>query len=141
MHMYLQTDRLLLRRFTPADVNLLVALNSDPAVMRFVTGGTPTPRAVIEDDLLPGYLASYARYAGFGFWPALEQATGTVPRRWSRVPRAVARYSAARSWRSFSVSARAETPARKCSRARTAAAPLDAPPSGSRSDGRTRNPA
>lgn len=77
MHIYLQTDRLLLRRFTPDDADLLVELNSDPQVMRFVSGGTPTPRAVIEHDFLPRYLAYYQRYAGFGFWPSLEVATGS----------------------------------------------------------------
>src|SRR4051812_2943604 len=30
---------------TPADVDLIVELDSDPAVMRFINGGRPTPHA------------------------------------------------------------------------------------------------
>lgn len=73
---HLETERLLLRRFTAADVDLLVELDSDPAVMRYITGGRPTPRHEIEDDVLPAFLAHYDRWAGFGFWAAIEKATG-----------------------------------------------------------------
>ena len=48
------TERLILRRFTESDVDLLVALDSDPAVMHFITGGRPTPRDEIEHEVLPG---------------------------------------------------------------------------------------
>ena len=41
MHVFLETPRLVLRRFTLADVDNLVSLNADPDVMRFITGGTP----------------------------------------------------------------------------------------------------
>jgi len=41
----LRTERLALARFTETDVDALVALDGDPDVMRFLTGGTPTPRA------------------------------------------------------------------------------------------------
>ena len=50
MHVFLRTDRLVLRRFTEADVDNLVALDADPKVMRLLTGGKPTPREVPEDD-------------------------------------------------------------------------------------------
>ena len=43
MRVYLETERVLLRRFTAADADHLVELDSDPAVMRFLNGGTPTP--------------------------------------------------------------------------------------------------
>ncbi len=39
---YLNTERLTLRRFTAADADLLIELDSDPAVMRYLTGGEPT---------------------------------------------------------------------------------------------------
>ena len=42
MHVVLDTERLLLRRFTGDDVDELVELDADPEVMRFVTGGLPT---------------------------------------------------------------------------------------------------
>jgi RimJ/RimL family protein N-acetyltransferase len=76
MQVYLETERLLLRRFTPADADYLCELDADPEVMRFLNGGTPTPRAVIEDEILPRFLRSYEPLAGFGYWAAIEKATG-----------------------------------------------------------------
>lgn len=76
MSAFLETARLKLRRFTPADVDLLVALDSDPAVMRYLTGGVPTPRDMIEHDILPRFIRSTARLDGFGTWAALEKANG-----------------------------------------------------------------
>ena len=76
MHIYLETDRLILRRFTAADLDHLVELDADPEVMRFLTGGTPTPRDVIARDILPAFLAYYARGDRYGFWAAIEKATG-----------------------------------------------------------------
>jgi hypothetical protein len=45
MQVFLETERLVLRRFTPEDVDLLVELDGDPEVMRYLTGGAPPPRA------------------------------------------------------------------------------------------------
>ena len=73
---FLQTERLVLRRFTAADVDLLVELDSDPVVMRYITGGRPTPRDEIENDILPWWLGYYERFAGYGFWAAIERDTG-----------------------------------------------------------------
>jgi len=44
----LATERLTLRAITLDDVDSLVDLDSDPAVMRFINGGLPTPRAEAE---------------------------------------------------------------------------------------------
>lgn len=74
MHVFLQTDRLVLRRFTEADVDNLVVLDSDPAVMRFLTG-RPTPRAEIEREVLPRILRDYGRGPA-GRWAAVERSTG-----------------------------------------------------------------
>ena len=41
---FLETERLVLRRFIDDDVENLVELDSDPAVMKFINGGRPTPR-------------------------------------------------------------------------------------------------
>ncbi|WP_374106244.1 GNAT family N-acetyltransferase [Streptomyces sp. BV286] len=41
MTVSLGTERLVLRPFTEADVDLLVTLDSDPDVMRFINGGRP----------------------------------------------------------------------------------------------------
>ncbi len=76
MEVFLETERLVLRRFTAADVDLLVDLDGDPAVMRYLTGGRATPREEIRDDLLPAFLRYYERYAGYGFWAAIEMCSG-----------------------------------------------------------------
>lgn len=76
MNVYLETERLTLRRFTTDDVDILVDLDSDPEVMRYLTGGPSTPREEIEGDILPYWLNYYSRFDGFGFWAAMEKATG-----------------------------------------------------------------
>jgi RimJ/RimL family protein N-acetyltransferase len=75
MRVFLETQRLVLRRFTAADVDNLVSLDADPDVMRFVTGGVPTSRDQVENEFLPAFLGYYQRYEGFGFWAAVEKAT------------------------------------------------------------------
>jgi len=67
---------MVLRRFTEDDVGNLFDLDSDPEVMRFLTGGSPTPRTVIEADILPRFLRYHERFPGFGFWAAIAKATG-----------------------------------------------------------------
>lgn len=53
MHIFLETGRLTLRRFTENDVGNLFDLNSDPEVMRCITGGRSTPREEIRDEIIP----------------------------------------------------------------------------------------
>lgn len=76
MHVFLETERLVLRRFTTGDVDNLAALDADPDVMRFVNGGIPTSREEIENEFLPAFLGYYQRYQAFGFWAAIEKSTG-----------------------------------------------------------------
>jgi RimJ/RimL family protein N-acetyltransferase len=76
VQIFLETERLTLRRFTEADVEHLVDLDSDLEVLRYINGGTPTPRDVIEREILPRFLAYYDRYNGYGFWAAIERTTG-----------------------------------------------------------------
>jgi RimJ/RimL family protein N-acetyltransferase len=76
MHVFLETEHLSLRRFTESDVDNLYELDGDPEVMRYTTGGKPTPREAIESDFLPAFLGYYERYEGFGFWAAVEKSTG-----------------------------------------------------------------
>jgi RimJ/RimL family protein N-acetyltransferase len=76
MQVFLETQRLALRRFTADDVDNLVNLDADPDVMRYVTGGIPTSRDEIENDYLPAFLAYYQQYEGYGFWAVTEKATG-----------------------------------------------------------------
>lgn len=53
MNIFLETGRLVLRAFTDADVDHLIALDNDPEVMRFFNGGLPTSREVIQAQTLP----------------------------------------------------------------------------------------
>jgi RimJ/RimL family protein N-acetyltransferase len=76
MQVFLETERLVLRRFTEDDVDNLVELDSDPDVMHFINGGRPTPRDEIENEVLPMFLDYYERFAGYGFWAAVEKSTG-----------------------------------------------------------------
>jgi RimJ/RimL family protein N-acetyltransferase len=76
MQVFLETGRLLLRRFTGADVDNLCDLNSDPDVMRYINGGVPTPRDEIEHDYLPALLRYYERGDRYGFWAAIEKSSG-----------------------------------------------------------------
>jgi RimJ/RimL family protein N-acetyltransferase len=73
---FLETDRLVLRRFTEADADLLVELDDDPEVMRFITGGRATPREEVENEVLPAFFGYYERFEGYGFWAAIERASG-----------------------------------------------------------------
>jgi RimJ/RimL family protein N-acetyltransferase len=76
VQVFLETPRLVLRRFTMADVDNLVSLDADPDVMRFITGGVPTAREEVENEVLPAFLDYYQRYEGYGFWAAIEKPTG-----------------------------------------------------------------
>lgn len=76
VRVFLQTERMVLREFTADDVDHLVELDSDPDVMLYITGGVPTSRTEIEQETLPAFLAYYERTPGFGFWAAIERATG-----------------------------------------------------------------
>ncbi len=76
LDVFLEIERLILRRFTSADVDNLYRLDGDPEVMRFLTGGQGTPREEIEDDILPAFMSYYSRFEGYGFWVAIERTTG-----------------------------------------------------------------
>jgi RimJ/RimL family protein N-acetyltransferase len=75
MHVFLETDRLILRRFAGADADDLYELDSDPDVMLYITGGRTTPREEIESDILPTFLQYYERFEGYGFWAAIVKST------------------------------------------------------------------
>jgi RimJ/RimL family protein N-acetyltransferase len=68
------TERLRLRRFTPDDVDRLVALDNDPEVMAYIDRGPgPTPervRAAIDE-----IIAEYDRWPGYGMWAAEHDGT------------------------------------------------------------------
>ena len=75
---FVETDRLVLRHFTADGADLLIELDSDPEVMRHLTGGAPTlPPAVVREQVIPNVLATYERWNGrFGLFAGYEKASG-----------------------------------------------------------------
>ncbi|MFZ2511893.1 MAG: GNAT family N-acetyltransferase [Gordonia sp. (in: high G+C Gram-positive bacteria)] len=72
--MHLFTSRLLLRPVDAADVDLLAALDADAEVMRFVSGGVPTPTARVADWVIPRMQLQQQEY-GTGMWLAFDAHT------------------------------------------------------------------
>ena len=75
MHVFVETDRLVLRRFVPGDAPALLALDSDTRVRRFVEDGDP----VNLDEAcrtISRWMAGYEQSDLFGFWAAIEKAAG-----------------------------------------------------------------
>lgn len=70
----LGTERLLLRRFTPADVDLLHGLQGDARVMRYIN--EPKTRAETESLLCESIIPYYDEHPGLGVWATLERASG-----------------------------------------------------------------
>ncbi|MEV4758123.1 GNAT family N-acetyltransferase [Micromonospora sp. NPDC049559] len=76
MHVFLETDRLVLRPFTEADADHLVALDGDPEVMRYLNGGRPTSRRDVEERVLPRLMRDHPCSGTRGYWAAEDKATG-----------------------------------------------------------------
>ncbi|MEU8578635.1 GNAT family N-acetyltransferase [Streptomyces asoensis] len=77
MDIYLETERLTLRRFTADDADLLIELDSDPAVMRYLSGGAPTPPELVRERQLPNILAQYEKWGGdLGLFAAHDKEDG-----------------------------------------------------------------
>lgn len=72
--MQLFTSRLALRPVQAADAGLLVALDADAEVMRFVSGGVPTPAATIIDWVIPRMQVQQRDY-GTGMWLLFDAGT------------------------------------------------------------------
>jgi RimJ/RimL family protein N-acetyltransferase len=88
VHVVLETDRMLLRRFTEADAGPLAALYGDPRVMRFITTEPPSS-AEVTAKILPEYLQEYHELAdGLGSFAAIGKETGQMAGRFSLKPTA-----------------------------------------------------
>ena len=74
MGFWLETERLALRRFTPADRSWLCDLYADAAVTEYL-GGTQTEEAV-DRMLAARILDYYDANPGLGIWMTVERATG-----------------------------------------------------------------
>jgi ribosomal-protein-alanine N-acetyltransferase len=72
---WLSTERLSLRRFTPADLDWLVELYADAEVTRYL-GGTKD-RAQTEAQLNTRILQYYDEHPGLGLWMTVERSTGS----------------------------------------------------------------
>ena len=73
---FLETERLFLRRFTLDDAPLLYELDSDPEVMRYISKGKPTPLEKYIHKVLPRWLRYYETSDHLGYWAAHERASG-----------------------------------------------------------------
>ncbi|MCC6628621.1 MAG: GNAT family N-acetyltransferase [Chloroflexi bacterium] len=76
MRIVLRTERLILRQFTTDDADALIALDSDPAVLRFINGGEPIAARVTREQTLPRYLDWHRRSDDWGYWAAIDIASG-----------------------------------------------------------------
>ena len=74
--MYLETARVRLDQFAPDESHLMLELDSDPEVMRYLNGG----RASTLDEVKGAFERTqglYVKYGGrFGVWKATEKSTG-----------------------------------------------------------------
>ena len=75
MNVFLKTPRLILRQFTEDDVDNLVALDSNPDVMRFISGGIASSYQAIADCFLPDVLSYYSQDENLGFWAIIEKSS------------------------------------------------------------------
>ena len=76
MEVFLETERLVFRRFTIEDVDLLYELDNDPDVMHYINLGAPAPREEVVEAVLPTFLSYYERSDRYGFWAAIEKESG-----------------------------------------------------------------
>jgi RimJ/RimL family protein N-acetyltransferase len=75
IHPSLETDRLLLRPWRPAeDLDSLAALNAEPAVMRWVTPNRPLRREETADQL-DRFVRHWDEH-GFGLWAVVPREDG-----------------------------------------------------------------
>ena len=70
----LETERLILRRMTLADLDDMVGINSDPVVMRYIGDGSVWTRAQSEARIRH-IQKVYRIFPGLGLWTGEEKAT------------------------------------------------------------------
>ena len=75
MDVFVETDRVVLRRFTRDDLELIVGLDSDPGVKRYIDDSAAVDREELAENL-DWWLGYYEKFEGYGFWAAIEKATG-----------------------------------------------------------------
>jgi RimJ/RimL family protein N-acetyltransferase len=75
VHVFLETERMWLRRFTRDDAEVLLRLDEDPLVRTYVEDGEPVTLEEAKNTI-EHFLAYYERPEVFGFWAAVEKSTG-----------------------------------------------------------------
>lgn len=77
MTIILQTERLIVRTWSPDDAEIGFLIWRDPEVMRYV--GTGQPNASIEEtQAWIGRMSAHHESHGFGFWAVVEKKTGRL---------------------------------------------------------------
>ena len=66
---------MVLRQFTRDDLDLVIELDSDPDVMRFINNGQPVDVEEVT-EILEWWLTYYDRFEGYGFWAAIDKVNG-----------------------------------------------------------------
>jgi RimJ/RimL family protein N-acetyltransferase len=87
-----ETPRLLLRPISLDDVDALVGLDADPEVMRYITGGAPTPRPeaerIVARSIGHRWVAHERDGNHFAGWFGLRPSAGSDRELGYRLPRA-----------------------------------------------------
>jgi RimJ/RimL family protein N-acetyltransferase len=68
----LETRRLIIRPFEPADRGVMQAIYDDPEVMRFITGAGDDPSTWVDSYI------RHQRDHGYAFWAVVERADGAL---------------------------------------------------------------
>jgi len=76
MPAFLETERIVLRRFTEDDAALLLDLDGDPEVMRYCGPYGLPDEAAYRERIRNYFQPYYAKGPRFGFWAAEDKATG-----------------------------------------------------------------
>ncbi len=72
----LETPRLILRPFVPADLDRLAEILADPDVMRYLPGGAPRTREQSHKTL--DFITDHWEQYGFGWWAVALKTTGEL---------------------------------------------------------------
>ena len=67
----LETERLILRPWRDDDLEAFAAINADPEVMRYLSGGLPMTRE--QSDAMVGRIRGHFAERGFGLWAAMRK--------------------------------------------------------------------
>ena len=73
-----ETERLIIRSWTPDDAEDAFAIYNDPEVTRYLAGGVYQESIEQTRAWLARLIAKEAGMAPLGFWPVVERATGRV---------------------------------------------------------------